>query len=351
MARRRRRTVTGAALGLGLVVLVSLLALWRGLAYLHGPLGIELPTPITVERGATLRPVLAELERSGVVTHPDWLYTYARITGATTIRAGEYVAAPGDSPARLLAKLAEGKVRTEQFAVIEGQNRWTVRDALAQARWMAAAEFERLCDDAAFLAKNGIPGPSCEGYLFPDTYTFARGLAPEAILTAMFAMFHEVHREITAGGRGPMGLDMRELATLASIIEKETGAPEERPRVACVFYNRLRAKPAWRLDTDPTVIYAATLTDPKFDGNLKASHLRQLDHPYNTYRRHGLPPGPIANAGRAAFLAAVKPAECNDYFFVSKNNGTHVFCPTLDCHNKAVQELQIDYFRKRRRGR
>ncbi|RYF05569.1 MAG: endolytic transglycosylase MltG, partial [Deltaproteobacteria bacterium] len=139
--------------------------------------------------------------------------------------------------------------------------------------------------------------------------------------------------------------------TLASIVEKETGAPEERAHIACVFYNRLRARPAWRLETDPTVIYAAILADPHFDGNLKRTHLRDLDSPYNTYRHVGLPPGPIANPGRAALQAVSLPSTCGDFFFVSSNHGRHVFCPDLACHNRAVQRWQIDYFRNpTRRG-
>jgi UPF0755 protein len=206
---------------------------------------------------------------------------------------------------------------------------------------MSAAEFDRLCDDSAFLASHSIPGPTCEGYLFPETYTMARGLAPEAIFSAMFAMFHRVYSGVTAASRGPLDFEMRPLVTLASIIEKETGAPEERPHIACVFYNRLKAKPAWRLETDPTTIYAATLANPNFDGNLKREHLRGFAHPYNTYHIYGLPPGPIANPSRAALMAAVSPSACPDFFFVSMNNGRHFFCPTIGCHNQAVETWQL----------
>jgi len=224
-----------------------------------------------------------------------------------------------------------------------------VRDLLAAQGWVDAPTFERLCDDAAFLGEHGIPGPTCEGYLFPETYTFAREVPATTIFATLFSMFKKELAAATAGGSGPMSLSPRELTTLASIVEKETGAADERPRIACLFYNRLRAKPPWRMETDPTVIYAATLADPSFDGNLKAYHLRQLDNPYNTYKRYGLPPGPIANPGRGAFAAVVHPSECSDFFFVSMNNGRHAFCPTLECHNEQVQKWQIDYFRRKRR--
>lgn len=138
---------------------------------------------------------------------------------------------------------------------------------------------------------------------------------------------------------------------MASIVEKEAGVAEERAHIACVFYNRMVGKPAWRLQTDPTVIYAATLADPNFDGNLKYKTLHHLASPYNTYRVYGLPPGPIANPGRRAFEAVAQPSVCKDYFFVSSNNGHHVFCPTLECHNSAVKKWQVDYFRARQVSR
>ncbi len=334
---------------LGLAAAAALLSGALVFFYVRSYGGAELSAAtgkvFTVKRGATLRQVVEELSTQGVIDSPRRLYWYGRLARLTQVRAGEYELTPQDTAHTLLDKLQSGRVRTEQFQVIEGHNRWQVRAALAAARWMAPAEFDRLCDNQAFLDAHEVPGPSCEGYLYPDTYTFARGLAPDAIFGAMFALFHKNFRAATLEGTGPLGLGMRELVTLASIVEKETSAEEERPRVACVFYNRLKAK-TWSLDTDPTVIYAATLADPSFDGNIKRSHLRTFEHPYNTYRNKGLPPGAIANPGRKAFDAVVKPAACPDFFFVSMNNGRHVFCPTLACHEQAVQEWQVRYFQR-----
>jgi len=341
---------------LALFALVVLLLAFVGMGLLvqsarrsmDSTLGISAPKNVTIERGATLNSVVRTLAADGLLARPRLAYWHARLTQHTLVRAGEYVALPEDTPRSLLDKIAQGHVKTEHFVVIEGQNRWQVRQALADERWMTPAQFDKLCDDEAFLRKQAVPGPSCEGYLFPETYTLARGLSPEAIFAAMFELFHKNYAALSADGTGPLGFDMRGLATFASIIEKETGAHSEREHVACVFYNRLRAKPAWRLDTDPSVIYAATLADPSFDGNLTRAHLRELDSPYNTYRVAGLPPGPIANAGAAAFRAAAHPASCADFFFVSNNAGEHIFCPTLACHNKAVQKWQVEYFKKGR---
>ncbi|GAC1594962.1 MAG: hypothetical protein NVS4B10_03110 [Myxococcales bacterium] len=143
-------------------------------------------------------------------------------------------------------------------------------------------------------------------------------------------------------------LDEAEAVTLASIVEKETGQPDERPRISCVFHNRLRK--GIPLATDPTVIYAVLLeNDFKWDGNLHRTDLRR-PHPYNTYLNRGLPPGPIANPGEAALAAALHPIQCDDLFFVSRNDRTHVFCPNLACHERNVQKFQVEYFRKKKNG-
>ena len=318
---------------------------WLAWHDLNTPVGGTATAVVTVKRGTTLRPVLDELQQRGVLASPTILYAFARLKHTTSIRTGQYEVHADQNPRTVLTMFVEGRVMLEAFTVPEGLNRWQVRDLLVSAQWMTSEQFESLCDDKKLLANHQIPGPSCEGYLFPETYKFARGVPPAQILQTMFAAYKRELAAATAGGVGPMGLGERQFVTLASIVEKETGSPVERPHIACVFYNRLRAKPAWRLETDPTVIYAATLADPHFNGNLTRAHLRTLENPYNTYKVYGLPPGPIASPGRAALDAVAKPSACADYFFVSSNNGQHIFCPTLDCHNKAVQKWQVEYFR------
>jgi UPF0755 protein len=136
---------------------------------------------------------------------------------------------------------------------------------------------------------------------------------------------------------------MGEAATFASIVEKETGRPEERAHIACVFHNRLRR--GMRLQTDPTVMYATMLRTGRWSRNISRADLL-APHPYNTYTTAGLPPGPIANAGAAALRAALAPSECRDLYFVSRNDGSHVFCPDLVCHNAAVRQWQVEFFRR-----
>jgi UPF0755 protein len=336
-----KRAVTvaaGAVLGLAAVAY-----LWAA-SYLDAPVGKS--ATVLVERGATLKSVLEDLRANGAIDKPRLVYIYARLTEQTDVRTGEYDVAAEQTPKQIVAALSRGMVKTAHFTIAEGLNRWQVRDLLGREHWIDAAEFDRLCDSMPFLSSHGVPGPTCEGYLFPETYTFARGVPAEKIFATLFATYERAFASSTTSGRGPLSLDERQLVTLASIVEKETGAPEERPRIACLFYNRLRAKPPWRLDTDPTVIYAATLADPTFDGNIKKKHL-SLEHPYNTYRNTGLPPGPIANPGRAALQAVVQPDTCGDFFFVSMNNGRHVFCPDLRCHEAAVRKWQVEYFQRK----
>lgn len=312
-------------------------------AALDGPFTVE------VKRGTTLRAVLGELAADGSLERPEWVYYYARYQKLTNLRSGSYRIPKGSTPLDLLEILAEGRVVTETFTITEGFNRWQLREVLAKGGWVTAPEFDTLCDDKDFLEANGVPGPNCEGYLFPETYTFARGVSAKKIFETLFSAWRSNLEDVKERlGPGPLSLDPRQFTTLASIVEKETGAAEERPRIACVFYNRLKSKPVMKLQTDPTVIYAATLEEPDFDGNIKSYHLRKLDNPYNTYLRVGLPPGPIAAAGKAAFEAVSQPVECNDLFFVSMNNGRHVFCPTYECHLENVQKWQVEYFRRKR---
>ena len=305
--------------------------------------------PYHVKSGQTLKPVLEDLAAKGFLEKPEIVYAWARYKNLGELRTGTYQFSPNDSPADMVRMMHEGRVVTERFTIPEGLNRWQIRDLLAEKNWISKSDFDALCDDADFLKSLGVPQINCEGVLFPETYTFARGVSPKTIFQRIIKTYQAAYKTVTSKGTGPLNFSETEFVTLASIVEKETGAAHERPRIACVFYNRLKAKPAWRLQTDPTVIYAATLSDPNFDGNIKRYHLHEMDHPYNTYKRSGLPPGPIASPGLAAFQAVANPAECGDFFFVSKNNGEHLFCPALSCHNAAVQKWQVEYFRKKKK--
>jgi UPF0755 protein len=193
--------------------------------------------------------------------------------------------------------------------------------------------FSLTAQDAKLLDELGLPPDGPEGYLFPDTYAFTAGMKPEAMLRMMVARFREQTLQLDERRVGA-GLSEREMVIIASIVEKETGQATERPLIAAVFRNRLRL--GMPLQSDPTVIYGIA----NFDGNLTRAHLEDDSSPYNTYRRRGLPPGPICNPGRASLEAAVSPAESKALYFVARNDGSHQFSNTLDEHNRAVASYQ-----------
>jgi UPF0755 protein len=192
--------------------------------------------------------------------------------------------------------------------------------------------FLELTEDKELLRQYGISGPSLEGYLFPDTYHFSRGTPTLAILDTMVKRFKQAVTPLMEQSQGT-GMKFDDVVTLASIVEKETGRPEERPLIASVFLNRLRL--GMRLDSDPTVIYGME----NFDGDLKKKDLMEKT-PYNTYVIQGLTPGPIANPGLESIKAVIDPARTDYLYFVSKNDGSHQFSKTLAEHNRAVEIYQ-----------
>ena len=238
----------------------------------------------------------------------------------------------GLTPPEVLQVLATGATIRHQVSVPEGLTVEQVATIFAGQGWVGRDRFLALARDPDFLRGLGIGVEHLEGYLFPETYTLIRQETDEAsVLRLMVAQFEREWATIRPAEPGPM--TRHQLVTLASIVEKETGVAEERPLIARVFLNRLQRN--MRLQSDPTVIYGI----PDFTGNLTRAHLRQAT-PYNTYVIPALPPGPICNPGRAALEAVLRPADANALYFVSKNDGTHVFSTNLADHNRAVRTYQ-----------
>ncbi|MBM4381045.1 MAG: endolytic transglycosylase MltG, partial [Deltaproteobacteria bacterium] len=301
---------------------------------------------VEIPQGSGPRAVANMVAREGVVSDGELFFLYLRRDKlAPRLKAGEYEFDLPLSPAQLVEKLSSGQVKQYHFTVPEGLRVDEVLPLLAKAELPLKLErLQKLARDAAFLKKAAIP--ALEGYLYPDTYSFSRHADEEVVLLKMVSRAREELRKAEARRKPGVTLDEREVMTLASIVEKETGAPPERPRISCVFHNRLRL--GMKLQTDPTVLYAAMLLrGGAFVKNITRKDL-ETPHPYNTYTTPGLPPGPIASPGAAAIQAALEPLECKDLFFVSRNDGTHVFCPDLDCHNAAVEQWQRRYFREKR---
>jgi UPF0755 protein len=298
------------------------------------------PVLFEVAPGASLKRIVRQLEAAGLVRDAravELLARHRRLGAA--LQAGEYRLSAASSPDALLDAIAQGRVATYELVVPEGFTAVMIAERLTTAGLGDADEFLAWVQDPASAAAHGIQGTSLEGYLFPDTYHLPRGLDARATTAVFVGRFEEVWSEIAARAK-ERGLSKYETVTLASIVEKETGAPQERPLIAAVFLNRM--KRGMRLETDPTVIYGI----PDFDGNLRRRDLENRENPYNTYVIPGLPPGPIASPGRDALIAVVEPAETEYLFFVSRNDGTHRFSRTYAEHALAVNEFQ-----KRRRSR
>jgi UPF0755 protein len=302
---------------------------------------------VSVPNGTGPKALARLLADAGIVTDPELLYLYIRREQAgPRLKAGEYLFEGTLTPAQVVEQLASGKVKVYRFTVPEGLRVEEILPIVAHSELkLDLPRLEQLATDPNFLRKAGVPTASIEGFLYPDTYTFTRGASEEKVLGKMVERSLEEYRKADAQRKDGVRLSLLETFTLASIVEKETGQPQERPRISCVFHNRLRQ--GIKLQTDPTVIYAMKLLRGVYSKNITKKDL-ETPHPYNTYTTAGLPPGPIASPGAAALQAALHPLDCDDLFFVSRNDGTHIFCPTLDCHEAAVRQWQVEFFRKQR---
>ena len=328
---RRVLLACGALLALGVAAAAGLW-LYAG-RWQRAPLaGLTHVVVVEIAPGEPLGRVAEELAARGLIDHPRLFTWLARREGkASRVQAGEYALAPGTSPLALLEQLVEGRVLLHPVTLVEG---WTAAAALESLH--ANALLKRsvpAIGDPQLMARLGSPGVAAEGQFFPDTYLVPKGASDFEVLRLAHGRLED--RLATAWLRRRADLPLAsayEALILASIIEKETGDPEERPHIAAVFVNRLRR--GMRLQTDPTVIYGLGAA---YDGSI---HRRDLtsDTPYNTYTRDGLPPTPIALASGAALEAAVQPAESEDLYFVAtgRGDGRHEFSRTLEAHNAAV---------------
>jgi UPF0755 protein len=326
---RSRWTTVLLLVALGALVL-PLLLLAR-FATSPGPLSAP-PRIVVIHPGEGLRAIARSLHKEDVIASELGFVALALIDGAESrLQAGEYEFREAETPWRIIERLKSGDVIRYQVTLVEG---WTVARMAKAIGDLGIASPDRLlalARDAAFARSLGLPQGTLEGYCFPDTYTLTRDLSPRAIWKLLVSRFRQVYAEERASAAGIEGLALtdHQIVTLASIVEKETGLPEERPLIAAVFLNRL--KRGMRLQSDPTVIYGL----PGFDGNLTRADL-ETPTPYNTYTRDGLPPGPIANPGRASLHAVLNAAPVDYLYFVSRNDGSHQFSRTLQEHNRAV---------------
>jgi len=290
-----------------------------------------------VPAGATLKAIARDLQAADLIRDARAVEILARYRElGSALKAGEYRLSAASTPDEILDTLAAGRVATYELVIPEGFTAAMIAARLGSTGLGDADEFATWVSSPTAAAAHGIVGPNLEGYLFPDTYHLPHGLDARELAAVFVDRFKQVWDEVSAK-RPKSSLDLRETVILASIVEKETGAPHERPLIASVFLNRMKL--GMRLETDPTVIYGI----PDFDGNLRRRDLENRNNSYNTYVIPGLPPGPIASPGRDALVAVFEPAKSEYLFFVSQNNGTHQFSRTYREH-----ELAVNRFQKRR---
>jgi UPF0755 protein len=333
---KRRVAPPKYATPLGLIIMLGMLAFGTHVAaFLASPPGQQNATvSFDIAKDEPLSRVASRLAGEGLIRSQAYFVVFGRLTGSERqLKPGEYALSPTMRPLELLDRFRRGLVVLHPVTVPEGYSNRQVAEAIRAAGLGDPEELLRLAESPEFIGELGLAVPTLEGYLFPDTYAFPRSVATADIVRRMVTKFQETYNSVWAARAAELGFTQHQVVTLASIIEKETGAGIERPIISAVFHNRLRLR--MPLQSDPTVIYSIE----NFGGNLRKVDLTR-DHPYNTYRRRGLPPGPIANPGRDALEAALYPAPVDYLYFVARNDGTHHFSRTLREHNKAVDQYQ-----------
>jgi UPF0755 protein len=290
---------------------------------------------VVVQSGQGFKTLSTLLYQKGVILHPVKFRLFARIKGYDKrIKAGEYMLSSVMTPEKILETMVEGKVYLHRLTIPEGYNLKQIARAVENAGFASESDFLKAAADPDLVHAKGIDAQTFEGYLFPDTYYFPRGITPENIISAMVKRFWSVFKPEWEEQTKTLGMTIHQVITLASIIEKETAVPDERPIISSVYHNRLKRN--MRLESDPTVIYGMG----DFNGNITRKDLERPT-PYNTYIMKGLPPGPISNTGAKAIVAALYPADTKFLYFVSRNNQTHHFSTNFKDHNRAVRKYQL----------
>jgi len=340
-------------ISLFLLLMVSFLLFWF---LIVPPSGTSSNRMLTVKRGMSFRSIAAMLEKEGIIRNKDLFIIMATLLQKTgTIKAGEYEFPPKMSSLKVLDTLIKGQVKQHLITVPEGYTLSQIAQLLEDSGIVNKSAFLQKVSSPSFIASLGLSDhllmpsrpPSkqdgsltLEGYLFPDTYHLIKEMEPEEVIRIMVQQFQKTFGPELIERASQLRMHPFEVVTLASIIEKETSLPEEKPLISAVFHNRLKIR--MPLQSDPTVIYGIK----NFDGNLTKEHLLKST-PYNTYLFGGLPPTPICNPGKASIQAALYPASVPYLYFVSKNDGSHHFSTNLEEHQRAVAKFQKNPLEKK----
>ena len=290
---------------------------------------------VDFEKGQSLRAFAKILQEKKIISNATLFEILIRLQKKDRLlHSGEYEFSKGIIMGEIINMVVEGRVRLYPFTIPEGYNLQEIGQIILKENLLGKEEWEQLVKDGTKLKNLEINPPTLEGFLFPDTYFLEKKTTTAELVNKMIALFDtKVNLSLRKEAKQKK-LNLFEWVTLASMIEKETGSPSERPLIASVFLNRLKL--GMPLQSDPTVIYGI----PNFNGNLTKVHL-QTDTPYNTYTRLGLPVGPISSPGIASLMAVLNPTPSDYLYFVGKGDGTHYFSHTLEEHNKAVQYYQV----------
>lgn len=327
---------------IGIPVYLGILGWIRITNPYRGYTGIE--QLVDIPPGTSTAEIGRKLAEAGVVPDRFTFRVAVWWTGAgNRLKAGEYRFDRAVTPVAVVEKLARGDVFTRRITFPEGLTLAEMAALYESHGFGSAKDFEAAARDVAAIHALDPDARDLEGYLFPDTYALARSTSARVLVSMMVEGFKTAYGQALKGRTEDQELSVRALVTLASLIEKETASDEERALVSAVYRNRRRI--GMPMQADPTVVYALAKAG-RYNGNIRRDDLN-FDSPYNTYRYPGLPPGPIASPGLAALRAALAPADVPYLYFVSRNDGTHVFARTLAEHNRNVQRFQVEFFRRR----
>lgn len=287
----------------------------------------------TIKPGETFGSVNYRLYEEDLIDSKKLFHRYSQARGIMTdFKSGDYQIDPGMTMAQMIELFLSGRSITIPISIPEGKNLYQVAQLMEDAGFSNTQEFIKWAKDENYMKELGVEAATVEGYLFPETYNFSKQVTAKRIISTMVNQYHTQTKDLDFSH--PVLKNEHEVITLASVVEKETGASWERPMIAGVFINRLNK--GMRLQSDPTIIYGIY---EDFKGNLTRRMINQTT-PYNTYRISGLPEGPIASPGLDAIKAVLSPEEHRYIYFVSKNDGTHVFSETYKQHLKAVNYWQ-----------
>ncbi len=294
---------------------------------------------VEINKGDSLITIAKKLKKAGVIKNA-WVFAFEALrTGAyKKFKAGEYALFPYQSVGEILKILCEGKVYLRKVVIPEGATIWQVAEILERKKICKKEEFLSLAENAEFVKSLGIPSTTAEGFLFPDTYYFAKNTPPERVIKVMVNNFWEHWKKYEKIAQ-EKGLSLKEVITLASIVEKEALFSREKPLIAAVYWNRLKI--GMPLQADPTINYAIK----KFRRLYYKDYYR-VKSPYNTYLNKGLPPTPISNPGESSIRAVLFPAKVPYLYFVAKNDGTHYFSRTYREHLRAIRRIRMARYRK-----